>query len=175
MSDPLSISTAVVGLVMAAAQLGDLSKKLRESATGAPASIVLIQEEMDHLHKIFGHVEGLVKGTEEKFKNGGLTMVSLYDLMTILSGCVLVFSNLDKKMSKVAGLDPKAQKPTQGVRLILSRVNWALWKEAEIEAILQDLQRYKISLNLMLVVIQWYVCNFACHPFCFVLFCFRII
>jgi hypothetical protein len=70
--------------------------------------------------------------------------------MTILSGCVLAYSSLDEKLSKVAGLARGG--PIAGLG---ARVQWALWKEAEAEVILVDLERHKSSLHMM-TIIQWY-------------------
>ena len=161
MSDPLSVLSAVVGLVAVSAQLGVLTKQLCDSAKEAPASMAQVKEEMHHLNLVFAQVELLVTGTTKKTPSKTrMTMLSLQDLMTVLSGCVLLFSKLENKLGDVAGLvDPATQKPAKGVQFTMERIKWALWKEEEVGAILQDLQRYKISLNLMLTVVQWYVCS----------------
>ena len=160
MSDPLSVVSAVVGLVAVSAQLGALSKQLYDSAKEAPASMAQVKEEMDHLNLIFVQVKLLVGGGtgKKKHSKARLTMLSLHDLMTILSGCVLVFDKLQKKLGDVAGLvDPVTKMPAKGLQFTLDRIKWALWKEEEVNVILQDLQQYKSSLNLMLTVVQWYV------------------
>jgi len=159
MSDPLSVISAVVGLVAVSAKLGVLAKQLCDSAKDAPASMEQIKEEMDHLNLVFVQVELLVNGTTKKRPSKTrLTMLSLHSLMTVLSGCVLLFSKLQNKLGDVAGLvDPATQMPAKGVKFTLDRIKWALWKEEEVGVMLQDLQRYKSSLNLMLTVVQWYV------------------
>ncbi|KAF8459327.1 hypothetical protein BGX38DRAFT_961 [Terfezia claveryi] len=53
MSDPLSIVSAVFGLVAISARLGVLSKQLYDSAKDAPVSMVQIQQEINDLHPIF--------------------------------------------------------------------------------------------------------------------------
>ena len=78
-------------------------------------------------------------------------MLPLHHLMTILSGCVLAYSSLDKKLSEIASTSA-----TTGSGLSLgTRVQWALWKEAEAGLILVELERHKSSLHMMLTVIQW--------------------
>ena len=79
-----------------------------------------------------------------------LTMFPLHHLMSILSGCVLTYSSLDEKLSKVAGLVRGGSIANLG-----ARVQWALWKEAEAGVILVDLERHKSSLHIMLTIIQW--------------------
>jgi len=131
MSDPLSVLSAVVGLVAVSAKLGVLCKQLCGSAKDAPASMVQIKEEMDHLNRIFGQVELLVKGiSKKKPSRTRLTMLSLHSLMTVLSGCVLLFSKLQNKLGDVAGLvDPATQMPAKGIKCTIDRIKWALWRE----------------------------------------------
>ena len=80
-------------------------------------------------------------------------MISIYHLAT-LSGCVLVCSGLDKYVSRVAGIVDLSV-PASKAGLVLESVKWAVWKEAEVADIIEDLQRHKLSLNLMLSIIQW--------------------
>jgi len=115
------------------------------------ASIRRISEEMDQLHLIFGQVHMLLEGHAKKRPSRSrLTMLPLHHLMTILSGCVLAYSDLDEKLSSVAGLARGGSITSLG-----ARVQWALWKEAEAGVILVDLERYKSSLHIMLTIIQW--------------------
>jgi len=158
-ADPLSVLSAVVGLVAVSAKLGMLAKQLCDSAKDAPASMELIKEEIDHLNRIFVQVELLFKGTiKERPSRTRLTMPPLHSLITVLSGCALLFSKLQNKVGDVAGLvDPATQMPAKVVKCTLDRIKWALWKEEEVGVMLQDLQRYKSSLNLMLTIVQWHV------------------
>ena len=159
MPDPLSVLSAIVGLVGVSAHLGRRSKDLYDSAKVAPTSLLQLHTEMQNIHIVFVEVEMFVRGTAKKRPTKkGMTMISLHHLMTILTGCVLVFSNIDKKLSEVAGLvDPTTQKPIRNLQSTLDRIKWALWKEAEIAVMLQDLDRHKLTLNMMLSLIQWYV------------------
>ena len=151
MSDPLSIIVSVVGLVATSAKIASIAKQLYGSGKDAPASIRRISEEMDQLHLIFSQVQMLLEGhSQKKTSRSRLTMLPLHHLMTILSGCVLAYSSLDEKLSKVAGLARGGSIAGLG-----ARVQWALWKEAEAGIILVELERHKSSLNTMLMIIQW--------------------
>ena len=163
MSDPLSVLSAVVGLVATSAHLVRRSKELYDSTKDAPTSMLQLQTEMQSVHTIFVQVEMFVRGTTKKRPTKkGMSMISLHHLMTILTGCVLSCSNIDKKLSEVAGLmDPTTQKPIRNLQSTMGRIKWALWKEAEISAMLQELDRQKLSLNIMLSLIQWYVSAFG--------------
>jgi len=144
MLDPLSIIASVGGLFATTAKIASIAKQLYDSGKDAPSSIRRIGEEMDQLHLIFGQVQMLLEGHAEKRPSRSrLSMLPLHHLMTILSGCVLAYSSLDKRLSEVA---------STGLR---SRVRWALWKEAEAGLILVELERHKSSLHMMLTIIQW--------------------
>jgi len=82
-------------------------------------------------------------------------MISIHQLVATLSGCVLVCSSLDKYLNEVVVgiVDPSV--PASKARLVWERVKWAAWKEAEVADIIEDLQQHKLSLNLMLGIIQW--------------------
>lgn len=160
MSDPLSIAASVAGLLTITAQIATGAKALYTGVKEAPQSIAKIEQEMDDLHMIFCQVQMFLIGAK-RHNPSRLTMVSLHHLMATLSGCVLVCSNLDRKLSEVAGLEGKAafgnssSAAESAGSYFLTRVRWALWKEAEAAEIIDDLQRHKLSLNLMLNIIQW--------------------
>jgi len=87
-------------------------------------------------------------------KGNRLTMISLHHLLATLSSCVLVCSGVDKYVSRVAGIvDPSG--PAGKAGSVLARVQWVAWKEVEVADIIEDLQRHKLSLNLMLSITQW--------------------
>ncbi|KAF8422728.1 ankyrin repeat-containing domain protein [Tirmania nivea] len=158
MSDPLSVTSAVFGLVAISTQLGVLSKQLYDSAKDALVSMAQIQQEIDDLHLVFVEVGSFIRGTA---KNGpskrGLSMISLHYLLIILTGCILLFSKLEKKLNEVAGLmNPITKKPARGLQCTVDRIKWALWKEGEVAVLVRDSQRHKPSLQLMLSMIQWY-------------------
>ena len=66
MSDPLSVVSAVVGLVGVSAHLGRRSKELYDSARVAPASMLQLQREMENIHRIFVQVEKFVRGNTKR-------------------------------------------------------------------------------------------------------------
>ena len=144
MPDLLSIIASVVGLVTTSAKIASMAKQLYDSGKNAPDSMRRISEEMDQLCVIFGQVRMLFEDHAQlRLNQSRLTMVPLHNVIIILSGCVLAYSSLEKKLSKVAGAGLRA------------RVRWALWREVEAKEILVDLERHKSSLHMMLTIIQW--------------------
>jgi len=160
MADPLLIST----LIVLTAQIAGKACELYSTAKDAPESVREIQDEMEELNLIFCQIRLLVGSTKEPASKDRMEMISIHHLMTTLRGCVLVCSNLDQKLDEVRGLrqgvttlHPKntAQKGASTVRVLHDRIKWALWTSDEVAEILEDLQRHKLSLNLMLNIIQW--------------------
>ena len=127
----------------------------------APASIRQVEEEMSDLNVVFCQVQLFISGSTKVPKKSRLTDISLHHLMATLSGCVLLCSALDNKLSDVAGLrEASVHEGTTSASgskagLLVEKIKWALWKEAEAEGLVEDLQRHKLGLNLMLNIIQW--------------------
>ena len=163
MSDPLSITSAIAGLLTLTAQIATTARALYSSVKDAPASIRQIEEEMGDLHLIFCQVQLFIGGSMKVANKSRLTLISLHHLMATLSGCVLMFSALDKKLSEVsgvsglreAGVHTGTSASGNKVGLLVEKIKWVLWKEAEVKELIEDLQRHKLSLNLMLNIIQW--------------------
>ena len=63
MSDPLSIASAIVGLLTLTVQIATTSRALYSSVKNAPASIRQIEEEMGGLHLIFCQVQLFIGGS----------------------------------------------------------------------------------------------------------------
>ena len=158
MTDPLSIAASIAGLWSVAEKILSMGYELCSTVKNAPDSIRAVIEEMRQMHCLFGQVQRLVSGTGIRPAHNRLMMISIYDLQTTLSSCVLVCDRLNKKLSEVLGLDsPNPPSTPNRVVPARERVKWALWGESEASAILGELQRHKLSLNLMLNILQSYV------------------
>ena len=161
MSDPLSITSAIAGLLTLTGKIASTARALCSAVNDAPASIRQIEGEMSDLNSVFCQVQLFIGGSTKVPKKSRLNDISLRDLMATLSGCVLTFSALDKKLSDVADLrEAGGHSGTTSASgnkagLLVEKIKWALWKEAEAERLVEDLQRHKLSLNLMLNIIQW--------------------
>ena len=161
MSDLLSITSAIAGLLTLTARVATTACALCSAVKDAPASIRQIEEEMSDLNLVFCQVQLFIGGSRKVPKKSRLALISLHQLMATLSGCVLMCSALDKKLSDVAC--PRESSVHRGTTsasgnkagLLVEKIKWALWKEAEVKELVEDLQRHKLSLNLMLNIIQW--------------------
>jgi hypothetical protein len=156
MTDPVSITASIAGLIGLSGQIIAALNNLYalgKSARNAPEPISLLMAEMQEMNVICCQVQFLISSADKQPNHSRLTMISIEHLVATLSGCVLVYSTLDKYLSEVQGItDPKGKANT---KLVWERIRWAAWKESEVATVLGDLQRHKLSLNLMLSIIQW--------------------
>jgi hypothetical protein len=157
MTDPVSIAASIAGFIGLSGQVISTLNNLYtlgKSAKNAPESISRVMEEMQEMNGIFCQVQLFITENGKKQPSQSrLNMISIHHLVATLSGCVLVCSTLDKYLGEVQGItDPDAKAST---KLVWERIRWAAWKESEVAVVLGDLQRHKLSLNLMLSIIQW--------------------
>jgi hypothetical protein len=134
--DPLSIAASVAGLLTVACKLSSVLYGLIMAGHDASQAISRVSAEIRAMSPIFLQVQDFVLNGEDGARR---SMISLRDLVTTLTGCVLVFSELEKHISEV--------EKSPGIM-------WAK-KEPETKVLMEDLQRHKLSLNLMLSIIQW--------------------
>jgi hypothetical protein len=157
--DPVSLTASIGGILGLSVQILTTINSLYtfgKSAKNAPGSISRLKEEVEEMNGIFCQVQLFILGIGKKQpSHNRLSMISVHHLVSTLSGCVLVYSNLDKYLNEVAGITDPNAKAITGAKLVWERVRWAAWKESEVASVLEDLQRHKVSLNLMLAIIQW--------------------
>ena len=155
MADPLSIAASVAGLISLSGQIISVLYTFAASATEARKSVTRILSEIKTMNAIFGQVQDFMWGVvDEPPDNSTLSMISLDHLVTTLTGCVLVYSKLEKHFSEMAGLAGLAN--ISGLVVVWEKIKWAQ-KEPDILALLGELERHKSSLDLMLSIIQWCV------------------
>lgn len=170
MAEAVGLAASITGLIAISTKIAQLAKSVYDSGKDAPKSILRIEEEMDNLHLIFCQVQVLVQ-TRNRPSKSRLAMIPVHHLVTILTGCMLYYSSLDEKLSGFnAGLAPPAGasnaqptlRPTaSSARIVMARVKWAVWTEAEVAVVIDNLERQKSSLHLMLTILHWYVNIFS--------------
>ena len=144
MADPLSIAAGVIGVLTAAAQISSLLVGFSKSTKNAPAQARQILVEVNETSGILSHLQSFLIGNE--FSDVSRTSLLQVDhIVTIVSGCVMTFSELEKLVDDLRSEDMN----------ILDRMRWVR-KEGEIAALIQRLQNHKASLSLMLNVLNGY-------------------
>jgi len=157
MADPLSIVASVAGLITISAQIVLMVKELFAKVKNAPDTILRVREEVESMQPSFHQVQLLLNGAGSQPDHSNLTMISVHNLMATLTGCVIVYTKLERKVNEVCGFnDPTTASATwKRVGVISDRIKWGLWRHEEVLSIIEDLQRQKMSLNLMLTIITW--------------------
>ena len=157
MGDPLSIGASVAGLITISAQIVRMAKELFDKVKDAPETMMRVREEVESMQPIFCQVQLLLIGTGSRPNHNNLIMIPVHNLMATLTGCVIVYSRLEEKMNEVCGFGDltMASATWKRVGIIADRVKWGLWRHEEVLGIIEDLQRQKLSLNLMLNIITW--------------------
>jgi len=157
MGDPLSVAASIAGLITISAKVAGIAKELFDKVKDAPETMIRVREEVESMQPIFCQVQLLLNGSALGLNYGNLTMVSIHNLMATLTGCVIVYSRLEKKVNEVCGFNNPATASAvwKIAGVIADRVKWGLWSHEEALVIIEDLQRQKLSLNLMLTIITW--------------------
>jgi len=157
MGDPLSIAASVAGLITISAQIVGMAKEVFGKVKDAPETMMQMREEVESMQPIFSQVQLLLNSSGKGVNHANLTMISVHNLMSTLTGCVIVYDKLEKKVNEVCGFnDPTTASALWKIAgVIADRVKWGLWRHEEVMCIIEDLQRQKRSLNLMVIIITW--------------------
>ncbi|RPB25044.1 hypothetical protein L211DRAFT_135214 [Terfezia boudieri ATCC MYA-4762] len=102
MGDPLSIAASIAGLITISAHIVGMAKELFDKVKDAPETIVRVREEVEIMQPIFCQLQQLLlNGIGSGLNRGNLTMISIHSLMATLTGCVIIYSKLEKKVNNV--------------------------------------------------------------------------
>jgi hypothetical protein len=141
--DPLSIGSAIVGLIAAVTRIAPLLQHLISHTRDAPKSAWHVLNGMQSTKAALEQVQiYVIDGPTPLFARRD--MLSLHNLVTTLTACVTTYSDLERVVNKCIS-DGKVR-----------RVRW-IYHENEIEEIVQKVQHHKLSFTFMLSILQWYV------------------
>ncbi|KAF8532637.1 hypothetical protein BDD12DRAFT_951127 [Trichophaea hybrida] len=138
--DPISVAASILSILAVSERIAQTLYSFTKSATDVLESVGRVHAEVQIVGAVFGEIQGFLQGDFGEVDETRLSLIPLHD--TLLISCNRVFSELEKYIIDDAG------KPT-----VWERVKWAA-KEPEIESLIGDLQRHKLSLNLILGIIN---------------------
>lgn len=163
MADPLSIASGIVGLITAAGKLASIIGDFVQNTKDAPSLATGIMTELIALKTIFHAVQKMMLDDDTgALDETRLSMISVNDLRLALMGCICVMDSLEREIcglnvNHVNGRMQKATSQTGPSRQTVAiKLKWGL-KTSTLKNILNDLQRHKLTLNLMLTTINWSV------------------
>lgn len=139
--DPLSVSASVVALLAAGSQVVSLINNFRD----APRNLKDIQIEVESLNIIIAGLQRFVEKTASINPNRA-ALIPVQDVITIVTQTVLVYGELEGVI-----------KSWSGSRNLKSRTKNAVGRGNAGAALrlVNQLQRHKSSLTLVLQIIQW--------------------
>ncbi|KAF9775173.1 hypothetical protein IL306_006747, partial [Fusarium sp. DS 682] len=139
MADPLSVTASVVGILAATGKVLSVLGQIVD----APQSIADMQSEIDDIRIIFSNLQSFLDRSQQ-LNPGRLALIQLGDLVAILTRTVIAFSELEILVRPLC----------TGERMYpWRRVNWR-WQEAAALRLVNQLQRHKTSLSLLLQIYQ---------------------
>ncbi|KAM7198889.1 Ras family domain containing protein [Naviculisporaceae sp. PSN 640] len=141
MADPLSIASAVVGLVATAGKISLALSTYISSAVDAPQSARDTLAAVEEVRLALDLVKGLID-TITNLPSNRRILVRLNHVAITFSNCVLTLSELESLVCYKDG--------------IMHRLRWA-WGEKKILRLLPRLESQKASLSLMVTVLMWFV------------------
>ena len=144
MADPLTVATGVVGIVMAAAKLSLLLTEFTKNTNAAPQQAKAVLTEVRDIGEILEQLQPFL-GTAPPDRSRS-SLLKVDKVVTIVSGCVLTFSELEKLLDEMKTEDLN----------ILDRFKWVR-KKSTIGGLIQRLQNHKASLSLVFDILNGFV------------------
>ncbi|KIJ32608.1 hypothetical protein M422DRAFT_265495 [Sphaerobolus stellatus SS14] len=138
--DPLSVSSAIVGFLGFATQVGDIIAKISSADKDEKKSIEELKGQIDYFTRILSELKALI---DESAHAPGNSSQDYSQLATCLETC---------KAQLQASVD-KFQPPVNKRRGLLSRVKWLL-KDEERNKLIELVDRCKSNIQLELTVRQ---------------------
>ena len=145
MGDPLSIAAGVAGILTAAGQISSLLIDFIKNTDSAPQDARNVLADVSETSVILSSLQSLILGTDVADRSR-TSLLQVDHVIVIVTGCVSTFSELESLLD--------------GLKLeqmgLLDRFKW-ISEAPRIAGILERLEAHKISLTLMLTILNGYV------------------
>ncbi|KAL8728644.1 MAG: hypothetical protein Q9166_005259 [cf. Caloplaca sp. 2 TL-2023] len=142
MADPLSITAGVIGILTAAGQVSSLLIEFTKNSKEAPQTARTVLTEVNEISGTLSHLQSFLLGNESLDRSRA-QLLQVDQVVTVISGCVLTFSELEKLLDSL-------KTDEMGIR---DCIRWAR-KEKTIDSLVQRLQNHKSSLSLVLHILN---------------------
>ena len=139
------MAAGIVGIVTAVAQVSALLTRLTKSTIAAPQQAQVVLAEVNDIGEILSHLQSFLLGLTSP-KRSRASLLQVDKVVTIVSGCVLTFSELEKLLDEMKTEDLD----------VLDRLKWAR-KESVVVDLVKRLQNHKASLSLVLNILNGFV------------------
>lgn len=141
--DPLSITASITGILTASIKVISILSLVHE----APEFIKAIGVEVNHIRIVVAALRKFLDRTRQ-LPPERAALIQIDDVVAILTQTVLTFSELEAFVRSAASRNSLLR--------LRSRISWP-WQQAGADRLLNRLQQHKLTLSLMLQIIQWLV------------------
>lgn len=145
MTDPLCIASSITGLISRSSQLVSVLYSVSTPALDAKDSINRLLNEIQSLDSILAELQRL---------QPDMTPIVRRNLATILDDCSRVYSEIEFRICEWSGLSGLSK--AVGINISWEHLDWPTI-EPEIKALLNELERHKSTLELVLELINLYI------------------
>jgi hypothetical protein len=146
MTDPISITTGVVGLIQASYEMSLLLTTFISSVKDAPAQAAIAVSEINETRIILGKLQNFLLRFETADKSQR-ARIEVDQLVDVITGCVATFSEFEAALEKITG----------SRMTLMGRVKWVMRDEEKIAGLITRLQGHKSSLSLLVIILIAYV------------------
>ncbi|KAI0428692.1 hypothetical protein F5Y09DRAFT_279266 [Xylaria sp. FL1042] len=160
--DPLSVASAVAGLLTAAHEVVKLLGPYISASRKTPAIAVHVRDEAESTRAVLVGLQTLVQELTKEVPRGG-SLVNVDQVVIILTGGVLLFAELEGAVRSLIAVPPllradgdlaaRALSPTQYRLPLWTRMQWARQEES-LGSLLARLQGFKVSVTAVLTLLQ---------------------
>lgn len=160
--DPLSVTAAVAGLLLAVQEVAKLLGPYVSASRETPPIAAQVRDEAESTRIVLVGLQALFSGGVSR--RGAL--VGVDQVVVILTSGVLLFAELEGAVRDlVAAPSSLLSEGESGIKGLLStqfrlplraRLQWAR-REASLWSLLTRLQGFKVSVTAVLTLVQWYV------------------
>lgn len=148
MAELLGIAASIAGLLAAAGSVAKVLSPYIAAARDTPKIAAEVTGEVEATSIILSALQRLADSMASVPAQRA-ALVHVDQLVTVLTNGVLIFSDLEASINWLTLTDPSIR------RLALrSRLQWAK-KETELSGLLARLQGFKLSISLILTILQW--------------------
>lgn len=144
--DPLSITASVVGLLAATVKTSTVLNNFVRGLKDVPDVANGVLQEVADTRNCLTQLQAFLLGTRVMSRLHTATIM-VDQVVVTLTACVMTFSELEEVLDALTRDVP---------RQLTRRIAW-LRKEPVLQRLSQRLHSSKISLNLMLTTLTWYV------------------
>jgi cell division control protein 24 len=145
--DPLTITTSILGLLQATAQVAHYLSPYVSAARDTPKIVTQVNSEVVYSRTILLALESLTKNLAS-IPARRAALIQIDHLIAVFTDGVLLFSELEASLPSLPSTEPVS--PRLPLQL---RLQWAR-KESTFEGLLTRLQGFKASISLMLTILQ---------------------